>query len=72
MSESVPVGDRAAALGHAASVERVGGRFRLRCSCGFATPVNAKRKAAFDAATAHVYGVVRTGVSLPGVVGGRL
>lgn len=52
------LGVRARALGHDVQVEQDGRRFRLVCSCGFVTPINMKRKTAFDAATQHLVLVV--------------
>jgi len=43
--------------GHDPVVERLGNRFRLVCSCGWKTAINATRKNAFLAVGEHVWEV---------------
>lgn len=53
------IGARAAALGHTGEIEHVGKRFRIVCECGWATPLNVKRKRAFEMVTEHCLEVLR-------------
>jgi hypothetical protein len=71
-----PIVRAAIEAGHEPSIEHLGKRFRVVCSCGWKTPLRASRKAAFLAITEHVDQVGRpilrdTPTSIPGVVGGR-
>lgn len=59
VQQSLAVGYRAAENGHPVTVERMGKRFRLVCPCGFATPVTATRKTAYELATRHAIDAAR-------------
>lgn len=54
-SQGVSLGHRAAKNGHIVSVSRDEKRFRLVCTCGWRTPISAKRKTAFGMATEHAF-----------------
>jgi len=71
-------GRRAAELGHEASIEHDGPRFRVVCSCGWHTNLNWTRKHVFLAVTEHVRDVIAqegefgdTPEDMAGIVGGR-
>lgn len=51
--EGLSIGHRAAKNGHIVEVSRDRSRFRLVCTCGWSTPISAKRKTAFQMATDH-------------------
>ena len=65
---ALTLGEQAARLGHKVEVARVttsaasrrgtAERFRLVCSCGFATSAQMKRKTAFNALTVHLTEVI--------------
>jgi hypothetical protein len=52
------IGYRATELGHELGVERTGRRFRMRCSCGWATQVNWSRRTTMQAVVEHAHDVV--------------
>lgn len=60
------LGARAADLGHAVAVQSTDGRFRLVCSCGWKTPITARRKTAFRLVDEHVFEVVFAGRRVAG------
>ena len=65
--DSVAIGYRAAELGHQLEVQRDGKRFRVVCECGFRTPLNSTRKAAFGSAYDHAVAAANSGVSVADV-----
>lgn len=46
--------------GHEPTIEHVGKRFRIACTCGWSTPLNWTRKRAFEAALEHTILAGRT------------
>ena len=72
------IGFRAAALGHNATVEPNGKRFRIACSCGWRSRAEWNRKRTFDEVAKHCFEVVKeagelsdTPNEIPGSVSGR-
>lgn len=55
-TRAIPAVSRAALdAGHEPSVQRVGSRFKLVCTCGWSTSSSSSRKAAFQAVADHVW-----------------
>ena len=58
MDTQSSLGEAAQLLGHSVEVESAGKRFRLVCSCGYATQTNWTRKLAFERLKEHLAAVV--------------